>query len=145
MSAAPRSIQELARQLLAAEPARVRSIDGSLPPALRACEKLRVPLTKLAGAAGYSSLLSRALTMARRQVPALAGTRVEADGSLAGFARIQPESAAVDEAEGGAALLAELLGLLVLFIGLSLTLRLVREAWPEVSLEAMTLSIEEKP
>ena len=85
--------------------------------------------------------------MARRQVPALAGTRVEADGSLAGFARIQPESesVAVDEAEGGAALLAELLGLLVLFIGPSLTLRLVREAWPEVSLEAMTLSIEEKP
>lgn len=145
MSASSSSIQNLARQLLAAEPGRVESIHASLPAALQAFERLRAPLTRLAGAAGFSSLLSRALALARRQAPALLGIRVEADGSLAGFDDLRREPAIADEVEGGAALLAELLGLLVLFIGLPLTLNLVREAWPEVSPKAMIFSNEEEP
>ena len=39
-----------------------------------------------------------------------------------------------DVAEGGVALLAQLLGLLVAFIGESLTLRLVHDIWPAVPL-----------
>ena len=37
--------------------------------------------------------------------------------------------------EGGVVLLAQLLGLLVAFIGESLTLRLVREVWPQLPLD----------
>ena len=37
--------------------------------------------------------------------------------------------------EGGVVLLAQLLGLLVAFIGENLTLRLVREVWPKVPLD----------
>jgi hypothetical protein len=37
-------------------------------------------------------------------------------------------------AEGGAEILAQLLGLLVTFIGANLTLQLVRDIWPRVAL-----------
>ena len=126
MSRIPPGIHHLAQQLLASEPARVGPLNG---PA-RAVERLRAPLMKLVGTAGFSSLLCRAMALAGRQVPALEGMR---------------QGGAVGEVEGEAALLAELLGLLVLFIGGPLTLRLVREAWPEISPELMTLSNEEKP
>lgn len=106
---------------------------------MRACDKLRIPVTRLAGAAGFSSLLSRALMMAKRQVPELAGLRVSADGSLEGFQEISRNRNAVEAVRHqGAALLAELLGLLVTLIGESLTLSLVSEAWPDLALEALT-------
>ena len=131
MSPPPPAIQDLARRLLAGEPARVESSHGEADQAVRACERLRSPVTKLIGAAGFASLLSRALALARRQAPSLEGLRVGADGSLAGFNEVQQDSGAAEAARhGGVVLLAELLGLLVTFIGQPLTLRLVREAWP---------------
>jgi hypothetical protein len=42
------------------------------------------------------------------------------------------------------ALLAQLLGLLVAFIGESLTLRLVREVWPPVTLGNLNASKDDK-
>jgi hypothetical protein len=45
----------------------------------------------------------------------------------------------------GEVLVAELLGLLVTFIGEGLTLSLVREAWPGVSIEISPLRTEEPP
>ena len=105
---------------------------------MRACDKLRIPVTRLAGAAGFSSLLSRALTMAKRQVPELAGLRVSADGSLERFQEISRDRNTVEAVRpGGAVLLAELLGLLVTLIGKPLTLSLVSEAWPNMALETM--------
>ena len=101
---------------------------------------MRVPLTTLIGAAGFSSLLARALSQARRQAPSLEGLQVQLDGSLVGF-----DTAQRDMSDGGAILVAELLGLLVTFIGQPLTLNLVREAWPDATVETMTLSSEEKP
>lgn len=145
MSTAPPAIQILARQLIAGEPARVGSSCDDADQALRACEKLRLPLTKLAGAAGSYALFSRALALARRRTPSLAGLRVGADGSLAGFNAIQQDSAAAEASrDAGVVLIAELLGLLVTLIGETLTLSLVREAWPDVSMETISLSTGEK-
>ena len=135
----------LARRLLAGEAAHAGSSRGDADQAVGACDKLRAPLTRLVGAAGYSSLLSRALSLAKRQAPSLEGLRVEADGSLAGINEIQPDSHVSEEARhGGAFLLAELLGLLVTFIGVPLTRSLVREAWPDAPVETMTLSTKEE-
>ena len=39
--------------------------------------------------------------------------------------------------EGGVVLIAQLLGLLVAFIGESLTVRLAREAWPKLPLNGL--------
>ena len=131
MSTLSLTLQNLAPRLLAN--VRASSSPGQTDPAqqaAQACELLREPLTKLAGATGFSSLMSRALMIAQRQAPALRQWRVGADGAL----ECPPQDPQAAEAarQGGALLLSELLGLLVTFIGEPLTLRLVREAWPEV-------------
>ena len=110
-------------------------------PAVRACNLLRVPLTRLAGSAGFASLLSRALTLAARKQPALQGFSVLSDGSLA--PPLTPDAASPDAHAAAAALLAELLGLLVTFIGKPITLRLVREAWAGGHLDTLSLLPEE--
>jgi hypothetical protein len=40
------------------------------------------PLSTLAGVEGFRSLLARALTLAKAQVPSLAAVQVKADGTL---------------------------------------------------------------
>jgi hypothetical protein len=145
MSTTPPAIQKLARQLLAAKPAS-GGPSGDAAQIVRTCEKLRAPLAKFAGAAGFASLLSRALALAKRQAPSLEGLWVLADGTLMGFKEI-PQDLPDAEAtrQGGVILVTELLGLLVIFIGEPLTLSLVREAWPHASIETLTPKIEEKP
>ena len=143
MSTTPPAIQDLARGLLAREPEGGEPSHGDMGRAVRACEKLRVPLTKLIGVAGFASLLSRAMALAKRQAPSLEGLRVEADGSLAGFNEVQQDSGAAEAARhAGVVLVAELLGLLVTFIGQPLTLTVVREAWPDATVETMIPSTE---
>jgi hypothetical protein len=104
--------------------------------AVRVCEKLRLPLARLAGAAGFRSLLSRAVAMAKAEVPSLAAAQVRADGSLEGLDGPGPDQDAGAGGEAGVVVVAQLLGLLVTFIGEPLTLRLVRDAWPDASLPA---------
>ena len=127
-TASPRTLG-LARRLIALETA------GAVPPtgvanAVRACEKLRLPLSKLIGAAGFSSLVSRAATMARAEHPSLHGVRVRPDGTLAAT----DGADAIPAAEAGVVLVAHLLGLLVTFIGEPVALELVRGVWPEATL-----------
>lgn len=146
MSTTPPAIQDLARQLLATEAARPGSPNVDANQALRASEKLRAPLTKLAGALGFSSLLSRALALAKRQIPSLQPLHVEPDGSLTGFGELQRDSEAVEAARrAGEVLMAEFLGLLVSVVGHALTLSLVHEVWPEAIHQTKTSSNEDSP
>ena len=61
--------------------------------------------------------------------------RVREDGSLEGFDAAGCRHAAARGGEAGAAVVVQLLGLLVTFIGEPLTLRLVRESWPDAALD----------
>jgi hypothetical protein len=116
---------------------------GNKPPATKtpadfsACEKLRPKLATLMGNAGFRALLSRALALAKAEVPWLRAVQVKADGTLEGVdeqhAQLDPD----ELFEGRVVLLAQLLGLLVAFIGENLTLRLVREAWPKAPLDGL--------
>lgn len=110
-------MRDFARLLLAREA-------GGGNATVRVTEKLRHPLSTLAGAAGFHSLLSRALTLARREVPGLGAAHIRPDGSLDGFTELP--------AEAGVTLVAQLLGLLETFIGEYLTLSVVRGAWPDL-------------
>jgi hypothetical protein len=101
--------------------------------AVRVCEKLRLPLARLAGTEGFRSLMSRAVAVAKSEVPSLDAVVVLADGSLEGLDGAGHGREAGAGGEGGVEVVAHLLGLLVTFIGEPLTLRLVRDAWPEVS------------
>jgi hypothetical protein len=126
--------REIAERLFADEAAAATSSDANLPAAFRVCEKLRRPLTTLAGAAGFHSLLLRALTLAKREAPSLGALQVNAAGSLEG---IEPNLYNQD-AEGGALLVAHLIGLLFTFIGEPLTLRLMHDVWPHASFNTLT-------
>jgi hypothetical protein len=90
----------------------------------RVCNKLRRPLNNLVGRTAFSSLLQRALTLAKRESPALRGVEVMDDGSLSGFEGAETASRPV--------LIAHLIQLLITFIGEGLTLTLLLDIWPEL-------------
>jgi hypothetical protein len=106
-------------------------------------EKLRRPLAALTGSGGFRSLLSRALALANEEVRWLRGVHVKADGSL----ECPTDMTQLDREEitkGEVALIAQLLELLAIFIGESLTLRLVEDVWPEAPIAKLISSKEKK-
>jgi hypothetical protein len=119
----------LARRLIALEASRAEPPGAPAGGAVRACDRLREPLARLAGVAGFRSLLSRALAMAKAEVVSLNPVQVREDGSLEGF----DGGGDGPDGDGGAALVANLLGLLGTFIGERLMRQLVLDAWPEVA------------
>ena len=125
-------MRDLARRMLAAEAASQSATDAHVNEGVRVCEKLQVSLTRFAGADGFTSLLRRALALARAEVPALQRIEVKPDCSIL-------EQLAADSSKGATdaavAIIAHLLGLLVTFIGAPLTVRLVGEAWPAALLD----------
>lgn len=120
--------------LMAYETRSNHSSETKPPIAFRVCEKLHPHLALLAGNAGFRALLTRALALPHPQVPWLRAVQVKPDGSLTWLGELETQVAPQEIAAGGGVLLAELLGLLVAFIGEKLTLRLVQQAWPELAL-----------
>ncbi|MGZ4868444.1 MAG: hypothetical protein ACXV7C_14540, partial [Candidatus Angelobacter sp.] len=121
---------ELARRLLSYEGVKGEIFVPTEPAAFRVYEKLRRHLCALAGVAGFQSLASRALTLARAEAPNLSAVQITSDGTLQGLGELEPP---IDNDEGGdgVILIAHLLGLLFIFIGQALTLRLVQDVWPD--------------
>ena len=140
----PTVSRNLAGRLLACEAAAGENSEPTESAAFRVCEKLRQPLCSLAGVAGFRSLLSRALALARAEGPGLSAVQVGADGSLKGLDELGPERDKDMSNEGGALLVAQLLGLLLLFIGEGITLRMVQDVWPEASFEGRVSEKKER-
>lgn len=139
-------MRDIARRLLDAEKSLAPALPAfeaqEAPAALRVCDKLRTSLTRFAGADGFTSLLKRAVALSQAESPALEGIKVSSDGSLEGIEQLAagapaPGSGSEPAAEAAVAITAHLFELLMVFIGPSLTLRLVREAWPDASLEEL--------
>lgn len=128
------AIKNLARQLIALEVSQEPSF-GQIGAALQACDKLRVPLAKLAGIGGFRSLMARAMALATEEAPSLKSVLVRPDGSLEGFNAAQLHQDSNPGVDPGVVVVAQLLGLLVTFIGEPLTLRFVRDAWPNASFD----------
>src|SRR5687767_2046261 len=79
----PERISEILGGRLIAEESRSRdAVNSGGWPAFRVCEKLRRPLSTLAGAAGFRSLLARALTLAKAESPWLEGLKINPDGTF---------------------------------------------------------------
>lgn len=86
------------------------------------CKKLRGSLASLAGVQSFESLVSRALTLSKRDGRAMGSASVEPDGSVQGLG---------DEDSGAAAVfISHLIALPARFIGEELTLRMLQEVWP---------------
>ena len=99
----------------------------------RTYEDLAQLLTPLIGPAGIDALTARALHLAQNQYPWLVHRREpgQAQGPFAQVvARLKDQDCAV-AAEAAGAVLAILAGLLITFIGESLTTQLLRKAWPD--------------
>ena len=129
--------RHLARSLLTYEAAAGKNSEPTESAPSRVFEKLRRPLCALAGVAGFRSLLSRALTLARAEAPSLSAVEIAADGSLQGLDELGPQidkdkdRGQVNTNEAGAILIANLIGLLLTFIGEAVTLRMLQEVWPK--------------
>jgi hypothetical protein len=121
----PPQTRDLAQRLLAYENAGGKTSEPTEFAAFRVCERLRQPVITLAGVAGFRSLLSRALTLARAEAPSLSVVTVAADGSLQGVDGLRPQVDADEAGEAGIILITQLLGLLVRVVGEAITLQLV--------------------
>jgi len=141
MTAAP-EMRDLAHRLLAYEAFADKTSEPVNFATLRVYEKLRQGLGEFAGVAGFQSLASRALVLARPEAPSLSAVRVTEDGSLQGLGEIEHQfdidkvqAGEFPAGEGGIVLIARLLGLLLIFLGETLTLSLLRIKWPGAALD----------
>jgi hypothetical protein len=128
-------VKALASRLMAYEASKVRAGEAPRSAAFRVCDTLRKPLSRLAGIAGFRSLLSRALALASSEVRWLKAVHINAEGSLEGLDEAQPRLSGDEGAKGEIVLVAHLLGLLATFIGEAMMLRLVQEAWPDTAFD----------
>ena len=135
MSRATPKMRDFAERLIAYETRGNKSSETKTPAACLVSEKLRPHLATLMGNLGFRSLLARALALATANIPWLRAVHVNADGSLEGLDKLEAHVGPDQIFEGCVVLLAQLLGLLVAFIGEELTLQLVRETWPKLSLD----------
>jgi hypothetical protein len=124
----------LARRLLVHETAILTSSGQTTLAVIQVTEKLRASLTRLTGTAGYRTLLIRALTLAKMgaaETLGISAVQVMPNGSLEGLDALPDDGGT---AEAGVLLIAQLLELLVVFIGEHLVLRLLSDVWPDLFL-----------
>jgi hypothetical protein len=138
----PPEMRALAQCLLTYEAIAGKTSESMEAVTLRVYEKLRQSLGVFAGAAGFHSLASRALALARSEAPSLSAARVTEDGSLEGLGEFKPEikiekdrAGEIRSGDEGVILIARLLGLLLVFLGEALTLRLLKDAWPDAAFD----------
>ena len=127
-------MRDFADRLIVCETGKNKSSETKTSAACLVIDKLRPQLATLMGNIGFCALLSRTLALANTEAPWLRAVHVNADGSFEGLDDLGSQVNPDEIFEGCVALLAQLLGLLVAFIGEDLTLWLVREVWPKLPL-----------
>jgi hypothetical protein len=134
MNRATPEMRSVAKHLMDYEVPRGGPIEANAVAAFPVTEKLRSHLAALMGLGGFRALLSRALVLASAEAPWLSAVHVKADGTLEGLEPLHARIGPAEFLEGRVVLLAQLLGLLVAFIGPNLTSRLAGEIWPQIPL-----------
>ena len=86
--------------------------------------RMRLALTRFAGADGFTALFRRAIRLAQIETPTWEAIKIGPDSYLSGIDQLSEAQAVT--------LFTCLLELLVTLIGERLTLRLVTESWPEL-------------
>ena len=125
------SVERFVRRVVLAELARRDEGSSESHVAQRIMVRLHRELRILVGTAGFDVLLSRALVLAQRSRPSLAGITNGPDGTLRGL-----EGAARDDdgrrrdEEAAIAIVSHFIELLVTLIGEDLAMRLVKDLWP---------------
>jgi len=127
-----RKLRDFAQQILEHEAGKQtpEANEANMVVTLRVFEALRRPLSTLMGSSGFRALMGRALMLACPQAPGLRAVQVRPDGSLEDTGEIRNH----EDSARGVELIAQLLGLLVTFIGESLMLGIVLDTWPDLSI-----------
>jgi hypothetical protein len=139
MSRTTPQMRSLAKRIIDDGTSRNKARAPKIATTFHVVDQLRSHLVPLMGAGGFYALLSRALVLAGSEVAWLQEVRVNAAGLLEGAEALRTKLDRWAYCEGRIALLAQLLGLLVAFIGPSLTVRLMGEIWPRLSLDEIDL------
>ena len=134
MSRVTSQMRDFAERLIAYESRGSNATGTTTLAALPVCEKLRPQLANLMGHTGFRALLARARARAEAELPLLSAMQVTADGSLTWLDRLEVQADPEELATGSVVVVAELLGLLVAFIGEKLTLQIVSDVWPKLPL-----------
>ena len=130
-------VGQLAVRIVTDEAQRVAPSAHDADLILGICDKMHPPLSRMAGAISYRALLSRALALALPRAPTLAALRFREDGRLV-FDPENPAAELLDPAtvrQDATILISAFLNVLMLLIGEALTLRIVHQVWPEVTIE----------
>jgi hypothetical protein len=132
----PKKTRDLARSLIASEAEASTTSLHTEPAAVRVYERLRRQLGSPVGVDGFQALASRALALAKSQMPRLSAVQVTANGGLRGLGKIESQTDADENGEAGIILIAQLLGLFLTFLGEATTLRLIEDLRLQVDVRA---------
>ena len=126
---------DLARRILEHEAGGASDPAASAAAVERACQRLKDHLVVLLGSNGVTALFRRALHLAQRERPLLAGVAVSSEPGVCftGLAESLATSAADDATSAAATILAHILELLVMLLGEELGMKPVRKLWPEAT------------
>lgn len=137
------ALRQLVQKVLAERSRPAAGGEALAAAAQEAYDALVRVFSPLIGHAGVDALTARALHLARQEHPWLGDARRPGHADEP-FGRMAIRLARQDPAvasDGAAAVLATLAGLLVTFLGESLTTGLLRKAWPEAFADAHTEEI----
>lgn len=126
---------ELARRIVEQEADGSRDPAASAAAAETACWRLKVHLVDLLGAGGVSAVLGRALHLAQREQPLLAGVAVSGESAACFTGLAESLSASTDEEATAAAsaILTHMLDVLVTLLGEELGMKPIRKNWPRAT------------
>lgn len=138
-------LQKLAQALFEREATKSGSPDEPVKAIELCCQRLHDRLDRLIGAGGFRALLNRALYLAKEKYAWLQGVGIE-DYPGCEFKDLREavkgkKSATVNEA--CTLILANVIWLLVTFIGEDITIGLIQEAWPGVRTDIAASSSKE--
>jgi hypothetical protein len=131
-------LRDLAGRVFTREAKRSRSPAALAGGMEASCRRLHARLDPIIGAGGFRALLARALHLAAKEFPWLDAARVEEHPAceLKGLREAMKGQDAQSAGDAFALVLANVIWLLVTFIGEDIALGLVREVWPEIEIGA---------
>jgi hypothetical protein len=126
---------ELARRIVEQEAGGSPDPAASAPAVETACQRLRDELVDLLDSGGVSALLGRALHLAQREQPLLAGVAVSGEPAACFTSLTESLAASTDEEATAAAatVLTHMLDLLVMLLGEELGMKPIRKLWPQAT------------